>query len=152
MGDAGLPPGHIRPIAICVFRHGRRILVGDAYDPTKEQLFYRPVGGGIHFGEASVDAVRREVAEELRQPIEDVRLLGVIENLFTFDGAQGHEVVFVYDARFADATLYQRERLDGVESDGSPFNALWVDLDEDRAGLPPVYPDGLLELLRGVEG
>jgi hypothetical protein len=39
--------GYIRVIAICVFRNGNRILVGDGYDPTKGEVFYRPPGGRI---------------------------------------------------------------------------------------------------------
>jgi len=30
----------IRAKVICLFRDGKRILVGDAFDPTKKELFY----------------------------------------------------------------------------------------------------------------
>jgi 8-oxo-dGTP pyrophosphatase MutT (NUDIX family) len=143
--------GTIRPIAICVFRHGKRILVGDAYDPTKQELFYRPVGGGIRFGECSQAALRREVREELGAEVENPQLLGVMENLFTFDGKQGHEVVFVYDAEFKDRSLYQLDGFEGRESNGQPFNAVWIDVDSIGPDSPPVYPDGLLELLRQLD-
>jgi hypothetical protein len=35
----------IRPLAICIFRDGDRILVGLGFDPTKQEQFYRPLGG-----------------------------------------------------------------------------------------------------------
>ncbi len=139
--------GYIRAIAICIFRNGNRILVGDAYDPTKDEVFYRPPGGRIEFGEPSVVALRREMKEELGVEISEPRLLGVLENLFTFDGEPGHEVVFVYDAKLHDTTLYESERWTGTESDGSKFNAIWLDLDSIGPETPPVYPDGLLEML-----
>ncbi len=41
----------VRPLAICVFRHHDRILVMEGYDPVKKEHFYRPLGGGIEFGE-----------------------------------------------------------------------------------------------------
>ena len=41
----------IRPLAICVFLNNNRILVAEGYDPIKQQTFYRPLGGGIEFGE-----------------------------------------------------------------------------------------------------
>jgi len=44
---------HIRSIAICVFRHKNHILVAEGYDPVKDEYFYRPLGGGIEFGETS---------------------------------------------------------------------------------------------------
>ncbi|MCA9941424.1 MAG: NUDIX domain-containing protein, partial [Anaerolineales bacterium] len=55
----------IRPLVICLFRHKNHILVMEGYDPVKQQTFYRPLGGGIEFGEHSAIALRRELREEL---------------------------------------------------------------------------------------
>ena len=41
----------IRPVALCVFHHDKRILVFEGYDKAKDEIFYRPLGGGIEFGE-----------------------------------------------------------------------------------------------------
>ena len=140
--------GRIRAIVICVFRNGNRILVGDGYDPTKQEVFYRPPGGEINFGEPSEVALRREIKEELGVELRHPTLLGVLENLFTFDGEPGHEIVFVYDAELADRQLYETERFTGKESNGVIFNALWLDIDSIGPDSPPVYPAGLIELLR----
>ena len=140
--------GYLRAIAICVFRNCNRILVGDGYDPTKGQLFYRPPGGRIEFGERSVVALRREMKEELGVEIGAPKLLGVLEDLFTVDGQLGHEIVFVYDAKFEDPALYESDRLAGTESDGTSFNATWLDIEAMDSETPPVYPDGLIEMLK----
>jgi ADP-ribose pyrophosphatase YjhB (NUDIX family) len=139
--------GYIRAKVVCVFRNGSRILVGDAFDPTKQELFYCPPGGRIEFGELSEVALRREMKEELGTEIEEPLLLGVLENLFTFDGRKGHEIVFVYDARLRDKSLYDTDRFTGQESDGNQFNAIWLDLNQIGPDTPPVYPDGLIEML-----
>jgi len=55
----------IRPIAICVIRRRDEILVFESRDTVKNETFYRPLGGGINFGEHSKDAVRREIFEEI---------------------------------------------------------------------------------------
>jgi len=55
----------IRPLAICIFRNNDRILVGEGYDPVKRETFYRPLGGGIEFGERAEETIRREVREEI---------------------------------------------------------------------------------------
>jgi ADP-ribose pyrophosphatase YjhB (NUDIX family) len=74
----------IRPIAVCLFRHDNRILVSEGFDTVKQDYYYRPLGGGIEYGEMSSDALVREIREELDAEIENVRLLGVLENiLFT---------------------------------------------------------------------
>ena len=87
----------IRPLAICVFYRDRRILVNEAHDPLTGQTFYRPLGGGIEFGETSVKAIAREIREEIGAEVTQLRLLGTLESLFTFSGVAGHEIVQVYD-------------------------------------------------------
>ncbi len=145
-----MKPNVIRPIAICVFRHDGRILAAEGYDPLKGQTFYRPLGGAIEFGEYSVDAIKRELSEELGATVVDLRYLGTLENVFTHDGRTGHEIVMIYDGAFADRSLYKRPFIEGVEDDGLSFRAVWVNLaDCASPAAPPVYPTGLLELLAG---
>jgi ADP-ribose pyrophosphatase YjhB (NUDIX family) len=142
-----MKPNIIRTKVICVFKHNNQILVGDCIDPTKNQLFYCPAGGGVEFGETTADAIKREIKEELNAEITDIELLGVLENLFTFDGQQGHEIVFVYDAKFMDQSFYSNKNLKGTESNGMRFNAIWINLDDINENTPPIYPDGLIDLL-----
>ena len=78
--------GYLRIKAVCVFRHKDRILAIDAFDPTKKERFWVPIGGRVEFGETSRDAIAREVREELSAEVRDLRLLGVLENIFTYDG------------------------------------------------------------------
>src|SRR5688500_17120868 len=85
------PPPSVRHIAVCVVRHGDRIFVQEAHDPANGRTFYRPLGGGIEFGELSIDAARREMAEEASAEVLDLRLLGVLENLFEYNAAPEHE-------------------------------------------------------------
>src|SRR5579872_983307 len=139
----------VRPLAICVFRNGDRILVAEGYDEIKRQTFYRPLGGGIEFGEYSWDTIAREIREELGVEVADVRYLGTMENIFVFNGQKGHEIVLIYDGAFVDGSLYQKETLTGVEDDGvSLVTAIWKSLDDFDREHAPLYPDGLLELLK----
>lgn len=138
----------IRPIAIAIFRDGDRILVFEGHDPTKRETFYRPLGGGIEFGEGAQDCLVREIREELRAEIADVTYLGTLQNIFTREGQMGHEVVIVYAARFVDARLYHLDVLRG-QDDGEPLVALWKSLEEFRAGAAPLYPHGLFGFLDG---
>ncbi len=140
----------IRPIVIALFVHQGRLLVSEAYDPTKRQHFYRPLGGAIEFGELGEAALRREIREEVNAEITDIRFLGIIENLFTYDGIPGHEIVLVYDATFADPALYERDSFIGDEG-GVPFTARWLPPSAFN-DVTPVYPEGILEFLseRGI--
>jgi len=138
----------IRPLAICVFRNNDRILVAEGYDPIKKQLFYRPLGGGIEFGEKSEDTVRRELMEEIRAEVGDVWYLGTLENIFVFNGTPGHEIVQVYDGALKESGLYDQAVIAGQEADiNESFQAVWMSLDEFGDGKSILYPSGLLEML-----
>ena len=144
----------IRPIAVCVFRHRRRpdqILVEEGYDRVKEQRFFRPLGGGIEFGERAQEALAREMREELDATIVNVRLLGVLENIFAFEGTPGHEIVFVFEADFADDSLYDQPILEHQEAADKRIVATWMPLAAfEGPGAPPLYPDDLLDLIRSA--
>ena len=139
----------IRPLALCLFRHKGRILVSTAYDSVKQDYYCRPLGGGIEFGERGAEAVVREIREELGAEIEDVRWLGTLENLFTCEGKPGHEIVLIYDAVFADRSLYDRAVLHGYEAGAATeaFTAEWKSLDELAAGPVRLVPEGLIAFL-----
>ncbi len=142
----------IRPLAICVFLNNDRILVAEGYDPIKQQTFYRPLGGGIEFGETSADTVRRELKEELNVEVGELRYLGTLENIFVFNGTPGHEIVMVYDGALVDSGLYEQAVIEGIEAEiNESFNAIWKSLDEFGEGKSILYPTGLLELLDGKQ-
>jgi 8-oxo-dGTP pyrophosphatase MutT (NUDIX family) len=140
---------HIRPLALCIFHHHGKILVNQFYDANKMQTLFRPVGGGIEFGERSCDAIVREVQEELGASISDLRLIGTLESIFTYAGKPGHEIVQVYDARFDDADLYDKPWLEGCESNGAAFRATWCSSASFTA-LSPLVPEGLYDLLKSA--
>ncbi|MGY2440052.1 NUDIX hydrolase [Pseudomonas sp. SDO52101_S400] len=137
----------IRALALCVFKHNGKILVNRFHDPVADQTFYRPIGGGIEFGETSREAIVREVQEELGLSMKDLRLLGTLESLFVYNGKPGHEIVQVYDARFEDAQVYEQLQIVGHESDGSPFTASWQGSSSftEQSPLVPVGLQGLLK-------
>lgn len=137
----------IRTMAVATCRVGDRILVERGYDRVRDHHFYRAIGGGVEFGERAAAAVVREWREELGLTLEAPALLGVLENLFTFDGRAGHEVVFVFGAQVSDPRARAHDEWEAVDTDGARHVAAWVPLDALRAGSTPLYPTGILELL-----
>jgi ADP-ribose pyrophosphatase YjhB (NUDIX family) len=141
---------YIRPMALVVFRReDGAILVAPGFDPVKQQRFYRPLGGGIEFGERAEDAAHREIREELAAEITDLRLLGIFENIFTFLGQPGHEVIWLYEARFTDQAYYAKDLIEADEY-GAKFPVHWVQLGIFERSEAPLYPDGTLEALSNV--
>ncbi len=145
--DEGDWRGRIRPIAIVVFRRGDgAILAAPGFDTVKQQRFYRPLGGEIEFGERAEEAARRELLEEVGAEIDNLKLLDVAENIFTFLGARGHELVWTFEASFVESTYYEGETVPCLEGDAH-FEAHWVPLNLFQNSGVNLYPDGLLDLL-----
>jgi ADP-ribose pyrophosphatase YjhB (NUDIX family) len=147
-----MPTPTIRPKAVCVCRDGDRLLVERGHDRVTQERFYRAIGGAIEFGERAADAVRREWLEEVRAELDDLQLLGVLENLFTYEGRQGHELVFVFSARLRDASLRSDVPVELVEPGGQRHVIEWVSVAELEDNGVSIYPEGLLDLLGGDAG
>ena len=129
---------------VCVIRHGGDYLFAVGTDPIGPQTFLIPVGGGIDFGELAAAAAAREVQEEIGVEIKNPRLLGVLENIFTYNGELGHEVVFCFIDQIPSRDMVPSE---GLESNGESFPLRWLSRDELRSCPIPVYPDGILGLI-----
>ena len=140
----------IRPLAICIFRHNDRILVAEGYDSVKEETFYRPLGGGIEFGESSLETICRELMEEINVEVDraSLKVLGAVENIFYFNGHPGHEIVMIYDGVLKEPRLYEQAVIMGKEANGEPVRAQWKDLNEFASGGSVLYPTGLVDLLQ----
>jgi 8-oxo-dGTP pyrophosphatase MutT (NUDIX family) len=141
-----MPSDKIRVIAICVFRHGDRILVFEHYDKFKGTPYYRPLGGGVEFGETTEQALKREIKEEIAEEISDLKLLTVLENLFTLEGKPGHEIVYVYDGRFLDESAYRRDSFT-VKEETETLKASWRRLDF-FTDYHRLVPEALIPLLK----
>jgi 8-oxo-dGTP pyrophosphatase MutT (NUDIX family) len=135
----------IRVIAICLFRRGGEILVTEGFDTSCHRRYARPLGGGVELGETSEQTIVREIREEIGAEVRDLKLLGVLENLFELEGEQRHEVVFVYDGEFVDRSLYQMAEIPLLEG-GWITGAIWRRLDwfNDECMLTPVGIEKLL--------
>jgi 8-oxo-dGTP pyrophosphatase MutT (NUDIX family) len=146
---------YVRPIALAVIQRKRdgALLVFEGYDPHSEKTFYRPLGGTIEFGEAGIQTVQRELYEETGLRLQDVHYVATVENIFTYNGQTGHEIVLLYRAHLSDAVaqVYEQEEIPVVEDSGQRYTARWMPLNRFGPGGPPLYPTGLLELLRGKD-
>ena len=121
-------------------------LVVKGYDRIKDESFYRFIGGGVEFMEHAADALKREFKEEINADIVVGERLGFLENLFTFNGRNGHEYVIIYDVEFKDKTFYTKKSVVGNENGKEVFICEWLDV---SAADEPLYPPGTKELITG---
>ncbi len=138
--------GEIRVLALGLIKDGDRTFISEGYDPVKQQTFYRAMGGGVDFGETSRDALQREFQEEIQAELTNIRYLGCLENLFIFNGKQGHEILQIYQCDFVDHKFYQLEQL--IFNEGQrQKKALWVDIKRFNSGELKLVPGEFLEYL-----
>ena len=119
---------NIKVKAICVFRRGKSILVVEYFEAVEKKPFYRPPGGLVEFGETTESTIRREIREEIGLEIGDIKLLKVLESIFTYEGKPHHEIMYIYEGQFVDKSAYQRESFE-VHEDNEIQTARWRDLD-----------------------
>ena len=108
----------IGAVAVGVVEQDGHVLLEPMARWLNTGLVWRPIGGYIEFGEYAADAVVREFREELGRDVEVRGLIGVYENLVTFEPDAGpleiHEVAFLYELRFADHHRPEGPRADRV--------------------------------------
>ncbi|MED4780502.1 NUDIX hydrolase [Brevibacillus choshinensis] len=135
-----------RASSLCIIWKEDSILL-EQFPEEDEVITFRPVGGTIEYGEDSKSAVIREVKEEINQDITEVRLLGIIENIFPYYAETGHEFDFIYEAKLLSNQSYEHEAIEGFEGENK-FIAVWKRVTDfkDNPNIKLV-PDGLFEML-----
>lgn len=132
----------IRNISVGLPIRSEHVLLLDGFDRVKGEAYHRAIGGGIEFGETAEAALRREFMEELGIGLEEVELLGVVENIFMFEGRQGHEIAHVFAVASAEIDAIALDAELRILDEGSPVR--WISISDDQR---PVYPSGISALL-----
>ncbi len=144
---AWLPSKTIRVITIGLAWNDGRLLVSEVTTHAGTVIGVRPIGGSIEFGETREQALVREFREELDTEVTVTGPWHAIENIFEYEGSQGHEIVFAADITFADRSFYAREEILYQIENGSTIRAVWVYPSElERRGIA-LYPSGLSRAL-----
>jgi len=136
----------IRLLALAIVKQGDRLFISQGFDPIKQQTFYRVMGGGVDFGETSLEALKREFMEEIQAEITNIKYIACLENIFEFNGNPGHEIIQLYECDFVDPTFYEREEIIFNEGERQK-KALWVDLEKFRSGEFKIVPENFLDYL-----
>jgi len=136
----------IRPLAVAIIKHNGKLLAGIGKDSKKGQTFYRLLGGGIEFGEKGEEALRREFREELESDLENIKYITTLENIFTFEGKNGHEIVMIFEADLVNKELYSKNTIPilDLEEGGK---ATWENIEDYKNKKLILYPEGVVDFV-----
>lgn len=137
---------NIRVIVLGLIRNADRLFVSEGYDAVKQTTYYRALGGAIEFGETSLAALQREFQEELNADLTNIQYLGCLENLFSYNGEPGHEIVQLYRCDFADPRFYQLQQVTYRDSN-TQFTADWIEIRRFQTGELRLVPEACLDYI-----
>lgn len=136
-----------RVVALGLIMDGDRVFVFSDYEPIKQRRFYRALGGGVEFGESSLEALQREFWEEIQAELTNIEYLACIENRFTHLNQPKHEIIQLYRCDFVDPKFYQLQELTFFDGNNEAIAAQWVERDRFKSGELWLVPEQCLQFL-----
>jgi len=101
----------IRPMVLTLVKRNNEILVSCGENLINGERHYRPLGGGIDFGELSANCVAREMLEEIKIELAEVTFLTHFECIYeTSNGTPRHDLILMYEAKFKQESDYEQEK------------------------------------------
>ena len=104
--------------------------------------FYLLPGGKINELEESIDAIKREIKEELGWDNIDYNFLGICEEIVNFKGYDNHQIDLSYKGVYKEKI--EDFEFKGIE--GNWINFKWIDIDDiDQYN---IYPNIVKEMVK----
>ena len=137
MTDSATASTHLnyRVAGVCI-QDGHVLLHRD----DKDDFWVMP-GGRPRLFESSLDALVREMKEEITTHVEVLRLLWVVENFFEYVGERMHEISLYYQMLLSEESPYRDVQMDftGQEGDVTLLFS-WFQIEEiERVRLLPTF-------------
>lgn len=134
----------IRPVALAIIRRNDRYLFDQMTDKHRNLSFLRPLGGSIEFGETSHNAIIREIREEIDAEVLSASLLANFENIFVYNNSPMHEIVYLYNVRLKDSSIYNADEVI-VNENTSKRIAKWIDYND--LAKHTIYPRQVIDFI-----
>lgn len=93
--------------------------------------FYCLPGGHVHLGESSLEAIEREMGEEVNLTCKKATLLSIIENFFSGEGTKFHEVCYYYLYEpNEEVGVKDYSRIENDEGELKNLDFKWIELEK----------------------
>lgn len=110
-----------------IFEYKDKLLI----QKSEKDSFFSLIGGKVEIGESTIDALKREIKEELNYEIKEKKssLIRVYENFFKYNNNKYHELLYIYIIKLdSDDILVNKEEISCIDKDYVKF--IWIDKKE----------------------
>ena len=123
-----------------LIRRGEEILV----EKNKQVDYYSLPGGRCHLGEDSINALKREIKEEMGAKTDYIRSIGLIENFFTsrYSNSPYHEILIIHELKFLNKDMYEQKEIINAE-EPSDAKFMWREIGKLDKCQPQILFDHL---------
>ena len=132
--------------AMLICKHDGKFLMQWA---GKSRRLMRPLGGHVEMYERSDQTIKREIREEIKSGISNLRYLGAMENIFVSKGKREHEVCFIYSGEITNRKLFGKDIIYRSE-DGRDEEAMWIPAAKLRRMRNRIVPKGVDRYIFGT--
>lgn len=90
-----------------IFRYKNKVLI----QKSEKDNFYGLIGGRVKLDEKTIEALKREIKEEVDFDVkeENCKLLRVCENFFSYNFKKFHELLFIYCVEIEDEENIEKQ-------------------------------------------
>lgn len=105
-----------------IFEYGDKVLI----QKSDKDTFYSLIGGRVKFNETSLQAIKREIKEEIGFSVEEnIKLARVYENFFEYNSTRYHELLFIYVIQIKSYDEIEKQK-DFLCCDKSTTKMTWI--------------------------
>ena len=128
-----------------IIRFKNKILI----EENKNVDYLTLPGGRVKVCETSIQALKREIKEEMAEEIEFVKSKAVVENFYIskYTNNRCQEILFILEMKFKNDQVYLREEIPNLEDKEAVFK--WIDIRELKGKV--LKPEGYKEYLEEEE-
>ncbi|MDP5275451.1 NUDIX hydrolase [Chengkuizengella axinellae] len=118
---------NFRAAAVCI--ESDHILLTKA---KNEDHWFIP-GGRVSMMETGEEALERELNEELGKEVEIDRMIWIVENFFTYNEQNFHEICFIYNGTFSDSLYPEKGNEPFFDEENKAFMFQWIPLNQVKS-------------------